>query len=109
MAFESGVDIQPLQTQGLVSCEIAWGDCACSLYSQKRGRERVVEFVDRVLKAHSSIQLLLWTDDAPPSWSGGAPLEMELDVFRRDGLWALPEGQVVALTAPPASSRNHLN
>jgi hypothetical protein len=77
--------------------EIAWGDCACSLYSTKAGRERAVGFVEALLQRGEHLHLLLFTDAEPPQLSPSPPEKVALECFRTQGLQALPEGRACVL------------
>jgi hypothetical protein len=106
-AVEEGLDVRVASTVRTDFVEIAWGDCACSLYSGKRGRERVVAFVERLLQDDAlQLQLLLFSDDLPVAWNDEGPLEVSGDAFHAEGLGALPEGRVVVLSRQSGSSRN---
>ncbi len=78
--------------------EIGWGDCACSLYTRKEGRERVVGWVEAILERGGSVQLLLLSDGDSISWRTPKPEEVPFSRFEQQGLQALTEGSVVQIT-----------
>jgi hypothetical protein len=76
--------------------EVAWGDCACSLYTRHEGRGRLLALVEELLSAGHRVQLLLFTDGEPFAWEG-EPAQVSLEALREHGLAALPEGAVAEL------------
>lgn len=97
IAFENGLDVRVAPRGPTRYVEVAWGDCACSLYTRRDGRERVVGFVDAVRRAGWSIELLLCVDDQDLDLGSANPDEVSADRFRSEGLAALPEGRVARL------------
>ncbi|MGQ0503956.1 MAG: hypothetical protein ACT4TC_01400 [Myxococcaceae bacterium] len=104
--FASAVDAEPAALEALATehgldlrvrapyVEIAWGDCACSLYTRADGRARIVAFLNALSERRIRPQLLLLEDDALETLPS-TPLEkVPLGLFRERGLQALPEGQV---------------
>lgn len=104
LALKHGLDVRVAPAGGTRFVEIAWGACACSLYTGKRGRERVVGFVEELLTQGLAVHLLLYSDGEPLDWSTESPVSIETDDFRYGGLGALPEGKVAQLLRPPTHS-----
>ena len=98
LATEHGVDLRADESAGEVRfAEVSWGDCACSLYTRREGRLRVVALVEALLAQRRSIQLLLLQDGEEISFANRAPATVPLSAFRESGLQSLPEGSVAAL------------
>ncbi len=98
LANEHGVDLRADESAGEVRfAEVSWGDCACSLYTRREGRLRVVALVEALLAQRRSVQLLLLQDSEEISFANRAPASVPLSAFRDQGLQALPEGSVAAL------------
>ncbi len=96
-ARECGLDVRTAPKGTLRFAEVAWGDCACSLYTKREGRERVVGFLEGLLSQHGRVELLLATDDEP--LRPGLPVAaVTWEKVRVEGLQALPQGQVAALS-----------
>jgi hypothetical protein len=95
LAFSCGLDLRQSARGPTRFLEIAWGDCACSLYTRREGRERAIRFVDALLAGRCAVQLLLLSDDG--GWEDGPPLAVATEVFRAQALAALPEGRVAEL------------
>ena len=95
-ATRVGLDVRAADRGTGRFVELAWGDCACSLYTRKEGKDRAVAFVEALLRGGCEVQLLLARDDEPLALEG--PVErIALEHFRAEGLPRLPEGKVVAL------------
>jgi hypothetical protein len=97
LAVSKGLDVRVSREQPLHFLEIAWGDCACSLYSGREGRQRVVSLVDGLVQKGFTVQLLLFTDGEPLNFQSQPPHRVSLEDFRREALAALPEGKVAEL------------
>ncbi len=98
LAVAHGLDVRAHEAGAALGyLEIAWGDCACSLYTRKDGRERVVAFVEALAAKALAPQLLLFNDGDALALQG-PPATVPLGDFLRRGLQALPEGQVALLT-----------
>jgi hypothetical protein len=98
LATREGLDARAVNAHGRAFVDIAWGDCACSLYTRKDGLARVIAFLDALHDRSFRIQLLLQVDDAELQEGTGDPPRMAIDDLRTGGLAALPEGLVVELT-----------
>lgn len=98
LAFECGLDVRVAPKDATHFVEIAWGDCACSLYTRREGTQRVSQLVQGLLARANEVQLLLLVDGQPVSPDSGEPAELPLEVLEREGLAALPEGSVVRVT-----------
>lgn len=98
LANEHGVDLRADESSGQVRfAEISWGDCACSLYTRREGRLRVVALAEALLAQRRSVQLLLLQDGDEIAFPDRAPIQVPLGAFREAGLQSLPEGTVAAL------------
>jgi hypothetical protein len=97
LAVANGLDVRVSAQADRRFVEIAWGDCACSLYTRKEGRDRAVCFVDAILARGWTLQLLLFNDGETFDWQSGSPIPIPLEDFRREGLQALPDGKVASL------------
>ncbi|HVE81910.1 MAG TPA: hypothetical protein VND93_03650 [Myxococcales bacterium] len=95
LAVERGLDVRASPEARFA--EIAWGDCACSLYTRREGRLRAVALVEALLERGRALQLLLLSDGEEIRWTSSDPVPLPLGSFQRDGLQALPEGQVAQL------------
>jgi len=106
LAAAQGLDIRTAAAGGALGyLEIAWGDCACSLYTRKDGRERAVGFVEALWSRGLQPQLLLFRDDMELALEESPPVQVPLEAFRQQGLQALPEGKVAVLTTSVALPR----
>src|SRR5438105_11274056 len=95
-AFRCGLDVR-VAPRGITSyVELAWGDCACSLYTRREGWERVAKFVDQVMSTGSAVQLLLYSDGDEFD-AQGEPRTVAYSELAARGLSALPERQVCLL------------
>jgi hypothetical protein len=99
LAIHEGLDVRGGPAGELLLMELAWGDCACSLYTRKDGRERVVSLVGKLLKQAAQVQLLLFTDGEELNWGASSPVALPFEKFSNEGLAALEEGRVHQLTA----------
>src|SRR4051812_41448587 len=63
LSTREGLDVRATEAAGRAFLEVAWGDCACSLYSLRAGRERVVGFVAALRSSSRELQLLLAQDE----------------------------------------------
>jgi hypothetical protein len=81
---------------------IAWGACACSLYTRKEGRGRVVGLVERLLE-RGPVQLLLMNDSGP-DFQAGPVAPIALEELRAQGLAALDEGRVAEIVRIPSGA-----
>jgi len=98
LANEHGVDLRADESAGEVRfAEVSWGDCACSLYTRREGRLRVVAVAEALLAQRRSVQLLLLQDGDEIAFPNRAPATVPLSAFRESGLQSLPEGTVAAL------------
>ncbi len=97
LALRHGLDVRSAEKGGVRFVEIAWGDCACSLYTRREGRERAVGFVADLLAQGAEVQLLLFSDGDEVDWTSGAPERVDLAAFQARGLQALPERRVALL------------
>jgi hypothetical protein len=97
LGFRCGLDVRVASQEETRLVEVAWGACACSLYTRGEGRERVVRFVDALLAQHLTVQLLLLRDEEAAAWATRAPAEVSAQDFRARALAALPEGRVAQL------------
>src|SRR5262245_18913381 len=97
LAVKHGLDVRVAPDGPTHFVEIAWGACACSLYSGRRGRERVVGFVRELLARGLTVQLLLFSDGEALDMSTAVPEPVGAHDFERDGLGALPEGKAAQL------------
>jgi hypothetical protein len=97
LGFRCGLDVRVASREETRFVEVAWGDCACSLYTRGEGRERVVRFVDGLLAQGMTVQLLLLRDEEAAAWASSHPAEVEIQDFRALALAALPEGQIAQL------------
>ena len=77
--------------------EIAWGDCACSLYTRREGRARVVAFLDELFRSGHRVQLLLFSDGESFTWDERAPDRVAISRLRAEGLAALPDARVAEI------------
>jgi len=91
-----GLDVRTRPDAPTHFVEVAWGDCACSLYTRKEGRDRVTQWVDGLLDRGLRVQLLLFRDEEPPL-AGDAVAHVGRDAFRREALGALPEARVAEI------------
>lgn len=98
LAVAEGLDIRVAHSADADWVEIAWGDCACSLYTGRAGRERLIAFVQALLARNLRVQLLLFQDGQPFDWNSSVATLISLESFQRDGLQSLPEGRVAELT-----------
>lgn len=107
LAVERGLDVRAggVGPEARLA-EIAWGDCACSLYTRREGRLRAVALVEALLGTGRTVQLLLLGDGEELRWSTSAPAALALDAFREGGLQALPQGEVAQLTPPAPGGRS---
>jgi hypothetical protein len=97
LATEQGLDLRADEAAETARfAEIAWGDCACSIYTRREGRLRVVALVEALL-ARGAVQVLLVQDGEEIRWEARAPAGVSLEAFREGGLQALPEGMVAAV------------
>ncbi len=100
LAAEHGLDLRADEAAAEARfAEISWGDCACSIYTRREGRLRVVALVEALLERRRAVQLLLVQDGEEIRWANQAPAEVALDAFREGGLQSLPEGTVAEVTA----------
>ncbi len=100
LAAQHGLDVRAAPAgAGEGYLEVCWGDCACSLYTRKDGRERAVAFVEALWARGLPLQLWLFTDGETLQ-PGGNPEVVSLEDFRARGLQALPEGRVAVLRLP---------
>src|SRR5262249_37774565 len=90
-----GLDVRVQQREERIFAIIAWGECACSLYTTREGRERLLAFIGGL--AADRIQLLLYRDGELPGWENEAPTPVAWDALRLQGLAALPEGIVAEI------------
>jgi hypothetical protein len=97
LGFRCGLDIRVASREETRLVEVAWGDCACSLYTRGEGRQRVVRFVDGLLAQGMTVQLLLLRDEEAAAWASRHPAEVEVQDFRARALAALPEGRIAQL------------
>jgi hypothetical protein len=97
LGFRCGLDVRVASNDATRFVEVAWGDCACSLYTRGEGRERVVRFVEGLLARGNTVQLLLLRDEEAAAWVSSAPAEVAAEEFRARALAALPEGRVTQL------------
>jgi hypothetical protein len=97
LGFRCGLDVRVVPQGETRLVEVAWGDCACSLYTRGEGRERVVRFVDGLLAQGVAVQLLLLRDEEAVEWASRPPVEVSAEAFRATALAALPEGRVAQL------------
>ncbi|HEX4620918.1 MAG TPA: hypothetical protein VH208_05050 [Myxococcaceae bacterium] len=97
LGFRCGLDVRVASNDRTRFVEVAWGDCACSLYTRSEGRERVVRFVDGLLGQGVAVQLLLLRDEEAADWASRPPAEVSAEAFRATALAALPEGRVTQL------------
>ena len=97
LAFACGLDIRLAARGPLQFVELSWGDCACSLYTQREGRQRAVRFTEVLRGAGREVQLLLLTDGATLD-EARDPVTIRFQDFREQGLAALPEGRVAILS-----------
>jgi hypothetical protein len=105
LANEHGVDLRADESAAEVRfAEVSWGDCACSLYTRREGRLRVVALVEALLSQRRTVQLLLLQDSEDISFADRAPAEVPLTAFRDQGLQSLPEGAVALVTEPGTAS-----
>jgi hypothetical protein len=91
LAFTHGLDVRTATHAATGFVEVAWGECACSLYTRRDGRERVVGFVDALVADGWQLQLLLFSDGDELDWTTAEPAEVSLETFRIEGLASLPE------------------
>ena len=96
LAVGAGLDVREGARGAGRFVEIAWGDCACSLYTRKQGRDRVVALAEALLTQSCEVQLLLARDEEPLNFDG-APVRVSLDQLRTEGLGSLPQGRVARL------------
>lgn len=89
LGAEHGLDVRPSESPGFAS--VAWGDCACSIYTRADGRRRIVDFVRALIERQHRVQLLLFTDEVPPSLDQ-PPLPLTVARLAQEGLAAIPEG-----------------
>lgn len=99
LAFNRGLDVRVGPGADARFVEVAWGDCACSLYTGREGRERAVGFVEALLSRGLAVQLLLFSDGDELRWGARAPRAVAVEAFRTSGLQALPEGEVAEVRA----------
>jgi hypothetical protein len=99
LAFRQGLDVRVGPSAQARFVEVAWGDCACSLYTGREGRERAVGLVEALLGQGLAVQLLLFSDGAELRWESSAPRAVAMEAFRAGGLQALPEGEVAEVRA----------
>ncbi len=97
LGTESGLDVRVASSPASEFVEIAWGDCACSLYTRREGRQRVIAFIDALLARELRVQLLLYQDGEAFDWTRPSVERVPLEAFRREALRALPEGRVTEL------------
>ncbi len=98
LAFAQGLDVRLGPPGPARYLEIAWGDCACSLYTGRRGRERVVGLVEALQDRGVEVQLLLGVDGQVAELEGEGSVDLvPMEVFRLQGLAALPVGRPVRL------------
>ena len=98
LATERGLDLRADESAVEARfAEVSWGDCACSLYTRREGRLRVVALVEALLERGLAVQLLLLQDGEEIRWATQAPATVALDAFREGGLQSLPEGAVAAV------------
>jgi len=97
LAVACGLDVRVAPRGPTRFLEVAWGDCACSLYTRREGRERAVRFVDQLLERKLRVQLLLLCEDGEQAWRDGPPDALDISAFRARALAALPEARVVEL------------
>jgi hypothetical protein len=96
VAFRHGLDVRTAERGATGYLEVAWGDCACSLYTKKEGRERAVGFIEDVLDSGVEVQLLFFSDGETPDPSGD-PVPVSRATFHAQGLQALPSGRVAQI------------
>jgi len=98
LGVENGLDVRAASSPAAHFAEIAWGDCACSLYTRREGRQRAVKFVEALLDRGLNVQLLLYQDGETFDWQGQPVERVSLEEFRLEALRILPEGRVAELT-----------
>jgi hypothetical protein len=99
LAVSHGLDVRTALGADTRFLEVAWGDCACSLYTRGEGRERVIAFVRALLDSGLALQLLLFQDGETLEALRAPPLALSQDAFFAAGLQGLPEARVVELVA----------
>ena len=96
-AVKHGLDVRLALRSDTRFIEVAWGDCACSLYTRGEGRERVVAFVRELVAGGFELQLLLFQDGETLDAMAASPVEMAFATFASGGLQALSEALVTRL------------
>jgi hypothetical protein len=99
LAVKHGLDIRRATKAAADYIEIAWGECACSLVTRGEGRARALAFVDALLVAGMTVQLLLGQDDDEVVWTDGPPAVVAWSALAAQGLRALPEGRPARVDA----------
>jgi len=94
---DCGLDVRAASSPAADFAEIAWGDCACSLYTRREGRQRAVKFVEALLERGLAVQLLLYQDGETFNWEGQSAERVSLEAFRLEALRILPEGRVAEI------------
>ena len=97
LGVECGLDVRAASSPAADFAEIAWGDCACSLYTRREGRQRAVKFVEALLERGLAVQLLLYQDGETFNWEGQSAERVSLEAFRLEALRILPEGRVAEI------------
>lgn len=97
LGVDNGLDVRAAASPAADFAEIAWGDCACSLYTRREGRQRAVKFVEALLERGLKVQLLLYQDGETFDWQGQPVERVSLEEFRLEALRILPEGRVAEL------------
>lgn len=92
---QAGLDVRGQVAANRIFVNLAWGDCACSLYTRREGRERLLNFIGRL--SGDRIQLLLYCDGDLPDWATSDVAMFKWEHLRVQGLAGLPEGRVVEL------------
>ena len=97
-AFQAGLDFTLLsEAEGVRRFELARGDCACALRTQRRTGRWLGALARRIQAAGGHLDLLLVDEDAVYTFTAGDPRPLPLEVLEASGLAALPEGHVVRI------------
>ena len=97
-AFRAGLDFTLLsEADGLRRFELARGDCACALRTQRRAGRWLGELARAIQAAGGRLDLLLVDEDTAYPFGPGDPRPLRVEVLEASGLAALPEGRAVRI------------
>jgi hypothetical protein len=98
LAVSHGLDVRVATQAETRFIEVAWGDCACSLYTKAEGRDRAVGFVRALRESGVEVELLLFQDGETLGGLAATPALLTWEEFSVSGLQALPEARVTRLS-----------